>query len=88
VRSAQPADPASYSLVWQDYAAAIEASPTSEPLLELARQRIDEILATDPRTLPRSEVLSGYRAPLCVLPAVNYRSAELARLRDELRLRC
>ena len=88
VRSAQPADPASYSLVWQDYAAAIEASPTSEPLLELARQRIDEILASDPRTLPRSEVLSGYRAPLCVLPAVNYRGAELERMRDELRLRC
>ena len=88
VRSAQPADAASYSLVWQDYAAAIEAAPTSEPLLELARERIDEILASDPRGLPRSEVLSGYRAPLCVLPAVNYRGAELGRMRDELRVRC
>jgi hypothetical protein len=88
VRSAQPADAASYSLAWQNYAAAIEASPTSEPLLELARERIDEILASDPRGLPRSEVLSGYRAPLCVLPAVNYRNAELGRMRDELRIRC
>lgn len=88
VRSALPADPASYSLVWQDYAAAIAAAPTSEPLLELARERIDAILATDPRALPRSEVLAGYRAPLCVLPAVNYRSAELGRMRDALDIRC
>jgi hypothetical protein len=88
VRSAQPADPASYSLVWQDYAAAIEAAPTSEPLLELARERIDAILATDPRALPRSEVLAGFRAPLCVLPSANYRSVELLRMRDALSIRC
>lgn len=81
-------NPAEYSLLWADFGFALEAAPTSEALQEAARTRIDGLLSADPSALPRSRVLSEYRAPLCVLPQAGYRSEEIEALRLALDLGC
>ena len=81
-------DAAAFSQIWEDFAIAIEAAPTSEPLLELARSETDRVLSQDPSGLPRSRVLSEFRAPLCVLPKAGYRGEELDTMRSNLSIRC
>jgi serine/threonine protein kinase len=88
VREAKSNQPQSYSSAWADYGAAIEASPQSESLLEVGKERIDQILSTDFSGLPRSRLLSEYLAPLCILGHTDYRRTELERLRTELSIRC
>jgi len=81
-------DPTAFSLIWEDFASAIVAAPTSEPLLGLVRSETDRILSRDPSGLRRSRVLSEFRAPLCVLPKAGYRSEELENMRASLKIRC
>ncbi|MFK7895797.1 MAG: serine/threonine-protein kinase [Myxococcota bacterium] len=81
-------DPAEYSLVWADFGFALDAAPTSDALQAAAKERIDGLLSADPSALPRSRVLSEYRAPLCVLPQAGYRVEEIEALRLALDIRC
>ncbi len=81
-------NPAEYSLLWADFGFALEAAPTSDALQDAARTRIDGLLSADPSALPRSRVLSEYRAPVCVLPQASYRTDELETLRLALDLGC
>jgi hypothetical protein len=81
-------DAARYSMVWSDFGAGLEAAPKSEPLKDLAIELTDSFLEIDASSLPRSAVLTRFRAPLCVLSNGDYRGDELDQMRVDLSIHC
>jgi serine/threonine protein kinase len=80
--------PQRYSMIWADFGTAFAAAPTSKSLQAVAQDRADFILEQDLQPLSRSELLSEYQAPVCVLVETGYRAEELERLRTEFSIRC